>query len=244
ERILGPNHPHTLTSRNNLADAYYAAGDLERAIALLQANLTDTERILAPNHPNTLVYRNNLSRAKAVAGVPLDDKELVDYWLGTHTWAESFAVLDAAEKRLRGQVAKAILRDRAGHGDSVAAQHMLILTVAEVLPRDALFATVTNSKRAIQAAIAAADAGQFQLATFILGVNLQARNHPVGLALPLATMVAGGEPQAASALAARIRSADAGSAVADALGVIAPTLTSDAMRAALPVARELLAAAG
>ncbi|MGV1003949.1 MAG: hypothetical protein ACOYEV_04095, partial [Candidatus Nanopelagicales bacterium] len=35
-RILGPNHPHTLTSRNNLATAHYAAGDLERAMAALE----------------------------------------------------------------------------------------------------------------------------------------------------------------------------------------------------------------
>jgi hypothetical protein len=26
ERVLGPDHPHTLTSRNNLASAYQAAG--------------------------------------------------------------------------------------------------------------------------------------------------------------------------------------------------------------------------
>ncbi|MGV1006762.1 MAG: tetratricopeptide repeat protein, partial [Candidatus Nanopelagicales bacterium] len=54
EAVLGPDHPDTLASRNNLAGAYYAAGDLERAIPLFQANLTDSERILGPNHPDTL----------------------------------------------------------------------------------------------------------------------------------------------------------------------------------------------
>ena len=36
-RVLGADHPHTLTSRNNLAVAYRAAGDLGRAIPLLRA---------------------------------------------------------------------------------------------------------------------------------------------------------------------------------------------------------------
>ncbi|HZK05730.1 MAG TPA: tetratricopeptide repeat protein, partial [Actinomycetaceae bacterium] len=33
-RVLGPDHPNTLASRNNLASAYRAAGDLGRAIPL------------------------------------------------------------------------------------------------------------------------------------------------------------------------------------------------------------------
>ncbi|WP_206641287.1 tetratricopeptide repeat protein [Nonomuraea polychroma] len=32
--MLGPDHPDTLNSRNNLAYAYQAAGDLDRAISL------------------------------------------------------------------------------------------------------------------------------------------------------------------------------------------------------------------
>ncbi len=35
-RILGTNHPSTLTSRNNLASAYRAAGRTEEAAALFE----------------------------------------------------------------------------------------------------------------------------------------------------------------------------------------------------------------
>ena len=35
-RILGPHHPRTLTSRNNLASAYRAAGRFEDAEALFE----------------------------------------------------------------------------------------------------------------------------------------------------------------------------------------------------------------
>ncbi|MFI1014866.1 tetratricopeptide repeat protein [Streptomyces sp. NPDC020965] len=39
ERVLGQDHPNTLISRNNLAGAYQAAGDLDRAIPLHKATL-------------------------------------------------------------------------------------------------------------------------------------------------------------------------------------------------------------
>lgn len=51
ERVLGPDHPDTLTSRNNLAGAYESAGDLGRAIPLLEQTLADSERVLGPDHP-------------------------------------------------------------------------------------------------------------------------------------------------------------------------------------------------
>ena len=61
--MLGPDHPNTLTSRNNLAAAYRSAGDLARAIPLYEQTLTDAERVLGPDHPDTLSSRNNLAYA-------------------------------------------------------------------------------------------------------------------------------------------------------------------------------------
>ena len=70
ERVLGPDHPDTLTSRNNLAGAYQSAGDLDQAIALYEQTLTDRERMLGPDHPDTLTSRNNLAFAYQSAGRP------------------------------------------------------------------------------------------------------------------------------------------------------------------------------
>ncbi|WP_167513597.1 tetratricopeptide repeat protein [Streptomyces bauhiniae] len=70
ERILGDSDPSTLTSRNNLANAYEAVGDPTRAITLHEQNLEDRVRILGPDHPNTLVTRNNLASAYQAAGDP------------------------------------------------------------------------------------------------------------------------------------------------------------------------------
>ena len=83
EKLLGPDHPDTLASRNNLAGAYRAAGDLGRAIPLYTQNLTDRERILGPNHPDTLASRNNLAYAYESAGdlgraIPLYTQTLTD----------------------------------------------------------------------------------------------------------------------------------------------------------------------
>ncbi|MFK0021646.1 tetratricopeptide repeat protein [Streptomyces sp. NPDC090798] len=64
----GPDHPDTLTSRDNLASAYYAAGDLGRAIPLFEQNLADRARILGDDHPGTLASRNNLANTYHAAG--------------------------------------------------------------------------------------------------------------------------------------------------------------------------------
>jgi hypothetical protein len=68
ERVLGPDHPSTLTSRNNLAAAYRAAGRAAEAIPLHERTLADYERVLGPDHPGTLQSRNNLAAARAALG--------------------------------------------------------------------------------------------------------------------------------------------------------------------------------
>jgi hypothetical protein len=68
EQILGAEHPDTLTSRNNLAGAYQAAGRLGEAIPLYETTLTAYERVLGAEHPNTLTSRNNLAYAYQAVG--------------------------------------------------------------------------------------------------------------------------------------------------------------------------------
>ena len=81
--MLGADHPDTLASRNNLADAYQSAGRLEEAIALLERTLADRERVLGAEHPDTLASRNNLAGAYQSAGrldeaIPLFERTLAD----------------------------------------------------------------------------------------------------------------------------------------------------------------------
>ncbi|MFE4612008.1 tetratricopeptide repeat protein, partial [Streptomyces niveus] len=64
-RVLGEDHPSTLTSRNNLAYAYESAGDLGRAIPLYEQTLTDSVRLLGEDHPTTHVVRDNLQQARS-----------------------------------------------------------------------------------------------------------------------------------------------------------------------------------
>ena len=68
ERVLGPDHPDTLTARNNLAAAYQDAGRTAEAIPLHEQVLADRERVLDPDHPDTLTSRNNLAAAYQDAG--------------------------------------------------------------------------------------------------------------------------------------------------------------------------------
>ena len=68
ERVLGPDHPDTLTIRNNLAGAYYSVGRFGEAIELYEQVLADRVRVLGPDHPDTLAARNNLAGAYYFAG--------------------------------------------------------------------------------------------------------------------------------------------------------------------------------
>ena len=66
--VLGPDHPDTLASRNNLAGTYRDAGRLDKAIALYEQNLEDSIRVLGPDHPSTLTSRFNLAGAYRASG--------------------------------------------------------------------------------------------------------------------------------------------------------------------------------
>ena len=68
ERVLGADHPDTLTVRNNLAGAYKSAGRLAEAVELFERVLADRVRVLGPDHPDTLAARNNLAGAYYFAG--------------------------------------------------------------------------------------------------------------------------------------------------------------------------------
>ncbi|MGY1433057.1 MULTISPECIES: tetratricopeptide repeat protein [unclassified Streptomyces] len=65
ERTLGPDHPHALAIRNNLANALYGLGQHQEAADLHRQTLTDRERTLGPHHPDTLTSRHTLARAEA-----------------------------------------------------------------------------------------------------------------------------------------------------------------------------------
>ena len=65
---LGPHHPDTLASSNNLAGTYRASGRLDKAIALYEQVFSGRSRVLGPDHPGTLTSRLNLAGAYQAAG--------------------------------------------------------------------------------------------------------------------------------------------------------------------------------
>jgi len=83
ERVLGTDHPDTLTSRNHLANAYQEAGRAAEAIPLLERTLADRERVLGADHPDTLRTRNDLAlgykdAGRAAEAIPLLERTLAD----------------------------------------------------------------------------------------------------------------------------------------------------------------------
>ncbi|MCP4359898.1 MAG: tetratricopeptide repeat protein, partial [Chloroflexi bacterium] len=61
EKVLGPEHPDTATSLNNLALLLQAQGDYEGALPYYDRALAIFEAKLGPNHPNTRIVRSNLA---------------------------------------------------------------------------------------------------------------------------------------------------------------------------------------
>jgi tetratricopeptide (TPR) repeat protein/tRNA A-37 threonylcarbamoyl transferase component Bud32 len=67
-RALGPDHPDTMTSANNLAGAYQAVGRLNESLALLEDTLKRRETTLGTDHAATLATRDDLAHLKLDTG--------------------------------------------------------------------------------------------------------------------------------------------------------------------------------
>jgi tetratricopeptide (TPR) repeat protein len=78
---LGPDHPDTLHSMNNLALAYQASGQLAKAVPLFEEMLVKRKAKLGPDHPDTLTSMANVAEAYRASGqlakaVPLFEETL------------------------------------------------------------------------------------------------------------------------------------------------------------------------
>ena len=70
QRLLGPDHPHTLQSRHELAQAYLAAGRLTEAAPLCERTLADCARVLGEDHPLTGKVREALGAMREMGAGP------------------------------------------------------------------------------------------------------------------------------------------------------------------------------
>jgi len=67
-RVLGEEHPDTLTAMNNLATTLKAQGDIPAARALQEPALAVCRRVLGEEHPATLTSMNNLATTLKAQG--------------------------------------------------------------------------------------------------------------------------------------------------------------------------------
>ena len=58
---LGPNHPGTLMTMNNLAGAYLSSGRTDEAVQLQEEAFNRMKSTLGPDHPDTLVATSSLA---------------------------------------------------------------------------------------------------------------------------------------------------------------------------------------
>lgn len=68
ERVLGPDHPDTATSLNNMAILCYYEGNLPAAADLMRRALAIWEKVLGPGHPDTRGAREGLAVIEEAMG--------------------------------------------------------------------------------------------------------------------------------------------------------------------------------
>ncbi|MFJ5646320.1 tetratricopeptide repeat protein [Streptomyces sp. NPDC093223] len=78
ERLLGAEHPDTLTARGNLASSYWLEGRTAEAIELLERVVADRERLGGKEHPDALTARGNLASFYQQAGRTAEAIELLE----------------------------------------------------------------------------------------------------------------------------------------------------------------------
>jgi hypothetical protein len=67
-RVLGEEHPTTLSSMRNLTLTRRALGDLDGARQLFERSLAGHQRVLGEDHPDTLRLMNNLTQVRRDLG--------------------------------------------------------------------------------------------------------------------------------------------------------------------------------
>ncbi|MFE5793105.1 FxSxx-COOH system tetratricopeptide repeat protein [Streptomyces sp. NPDC056503] len=81
-RLLGPDHPDTLTSRSDVARVLGRLGRYREAVDLRRQVLGDLDRVLGPDHLDTLISRNDLAHTLGSLGRYREAVDLLEQVLG------------------------------------------------------------------------------------------------------------------------------------------------------------------
>lgn len=76
QRVLGPDHPAVLTTRNNIAYWTSESGDAVGALQLLEQLLPDLQLLLGPDHPDVLATRSDQARLLVRTGRVDDARDI------------------------------------------------------------------------------------------------------------------------------------------------------------------------
>ncbi len=143
-RHLGPDHPDTLGSMNNLANSYAALGRRAEALSLREQVAALRKEKLGPGHPDTLAGLSNLANSYAAAGRLPDACKLheqvlalrrerlgpghADTLASMNNLANSYAAVGRQEEALRLREQTLGLRKKElgpTHPDTLASMHNL-----------------------------------------------------------------------------------------------------------------------
>jgi hypothetical protein len=120
DTLLGPEHPDTLATSDNLVIAYVAARRSTEGIPLAEEILQTRERVLGPDHPDTLASRYTLAYAHEYAGrldaaLSLYDRAFASYLRIYGPENAQTRTVGAALARVRAMAPAQVGRHRGGH---------------------------------------------------------------------------------------------------------------------------------
>jgi tetratricopeptide (TPR) repeat protein len=84
ESTMGPDHPDTATSLNDLARVLHADGDTARARTLFERAAIVFDKTLGPAHPNSNRVRTNLAQLQLSKNAPAEALPLAEAALAAH----------------------------------------------------------------------------------------------------------------------------------------------------------------
>ncbi|RUP52197.1 hypothetical protein BC936DRAFT_137732 [Jimgerdemannia flammicorona] len=76
EKVLGPEHPHTATALNNLADHYEIQDEHHKAEPLYQQVLVIYKNVLGPEHPYTVETLKRLAHCHDLSSRDMEIDEM------------------------------------------------------------------------------------------------------------------------------------------------------------------------
>jgi hypothetical protein len=176
-----------------------AAGTIRRSVRVLIALFGGDTALERLDSLLADIAKHGVEPALAAWGEADARQRLLDEWIGTRTWAESFAFLAEHAAELLHDEVMALLAELAGFDDPVARQHLaLLLLLDSGIPVESAMQITTDPSTATDHALDAVETADLRRVQLLVTANPAALVAPgSGPLLRAVLLLASGQPEEA-----------------------------------------------